>query len=104
MYNKTLTSRDYYVYILASKRNGTLYVGMTNNLIRRIREHKLGKISGFTKKYKVHKLVYYEHFDYAEAAITREKRIKEWQRKWKLELIERENPIWKDLSKEWNYE
>ena len=96
MYNKTL-HHHYYVYILASERNGTLYVGMTNNLIKRISEHKDGKIEGFTKKYKVNKLVYYEYFDYVNDAITREKRIKEWKREWKLKLIEKENLNWRDL-------
>jgi putative endonuclease len=96
MYNKTLY-HHYYVYILASERNGTLYVGMTNNLIKRVSEHKDGKIEGFTKKYKVNKLVYYEYFDYVNDAITREKRIKEWKREWKLKLIEKENPNWRDL-------
>ena len=70
---------------------------MTNNLIKRVSEHKDGKIEGFTKKYKVNKLVYYEYFDYVNDAITREKRIKEWKREWKLKLIEKENPNWRDL-------
>jgi len=100
MYNKTLYYH-YYVYILASQRNGTLYVGMTNDLERRVYEHKNGIIKGFTEKYKVHKLVYYEYFDYVNDAIIMEKRIKEWQRKWKLNLIEKENPNWRDLSEDW---
>ena len=99
MYNKTL-NHHYYVYILASQKNGTLYVGMTNNLERRIYEYKNGIIKGFTEKYKINKLIYYEHFDYVNEAITREKRIKEWKRKWKLELIEKENSTWQDLSEE----
>ena len=73
---------------------------MTNNIERRIYEHKNGAIKGFTKKYKINKLIYYEHFDYVNEAITREKRIKEWKRKWKLELIEKENSTWQDLSEE----
>ena len=100
MYNKTLYYH-YYVYILASQRNGTLYVGMTNDLERRVYEHKNGIIKVFTEKYKVHKLVYYEYFDYVNDAIIMEKRIKEWQRKWKLNLIEKENPNWRDLSEDW---
>jgi putative endonuclease len=90
-------SKDYYVYILASKRNGTLYVGVTSNLIKRIWEHKNELVSGFTKKYKVKNLVYFEEFDDAWNAIRREKRLKKYNRKWKLDLIEKYNPYWKDL-------
>ena len=90
----------YYVYILASIRNGTLYIGVTNDLIRRGYEHKNDLIAGFTKKYGVHILVWYEATDSIEAAITREKQIKKWNRKWKLELIEKINPGWKDLYEE----
>ena len=89
--------KSYYVYILASKRNGTLYIGVTNGLIRRVYEHKTGLIDGFTKKYNVHLLVYYERFDDIKSAIQHEKRLKKWNRKWKLELIEKDNPEWKDL-------
>ena len=89
--------KSYYVYILASQRNGTLYIGITNDLTRRVYEHKNNLIDGFTKKYKVHSLVYYEQCDDIESAIIREKRLKKWNRKWKLELIERENPQWRDL-------
>ena len=92
--------KAYYVYILASKRNGTLYIGVTNNLQRRVYEHKNNLIKGFTKKYQVHRLVYFEHTDDIQSAIQREKRIKSWKRKWKLELIEKENPEWNDLYKE----
>jgi putative endonuclease len=92
MYNK-----QYFVYILASKRNGTLYIGVTNNLLRRVWEHKNGIIGGFTKKYKVHMLVYYEQGEYVIGIINREKQLKKWNRKWKLELIEKTNPEWKDL-------
>jgi putative endonuclease len=89
-----------YVYILASKRNGTLYTGVTSNLINRVYQHKTDLVAGFTKKYQVHRLVYFEqHLDIYEA-ILREKRIKEWQRKWKLNLIEKGNPEWKDLYPE----
>ena len=90
----------YYVYILASKRNGTLYIGVTNNLLRRIYEHKNNIIAGFTKKYNIHILVYYEQHDSAEEAIQREKRLKYWHRKWKIRLIEETNPGWKDLYEE----
>jgi len=92
--------KTYYVYILASKRNGTLYIGMTNDLSRRIYEHKNGLIKGFSKKYNVDKLMYYEAVDDVKGAITREKQLKRWKRKWKIELIEKYNPEWKDLSYE----
>jgi putative endonuclease len=87
----------YYVYILASNRNGTLYVGVTNDLKRRIYEHKNNLIKGFTEKYNVHNLVYFEETSEINIAIQREKQLKKWNRKWKLELIEKENPTWKDL-------
>ena len=89
--------KTYYVYILASKRNGTLYTGVTSSLQCRTYEHKNKLIDGFTKKYNTHKLVYYETFPYIDDAITREKRIKKWYRKWKIELIEQFNPEWQDL-------
>ena len=89
--------KTYYTYILASKRNGTLYVGMTSNLKRRAYEHKNDIIEGFTKKYKVHLLVYYKTFSNPRDAIKREKQIKEWKREWKMELIEKENPSWREL-------
>ena len=89
--------KNYYVYILASKQNGTLYAGMTNDLQRRIYEHKHGLVEGFTKKYNIHNLVYYEEANDVKVAIEREKQIKKWNRKWKLELIEKENPNWNDL-------
>ncbi len=88
---------DYWVYILASRRNGTLYVGVTNNLVRRIYEHREGLVAGFTKRYGVKLLVYYERFDTAIAAIQREKNIKHWPREWKLNLIHSLNPDWRDL-------
>ena len=93
--------KTYYVYILASKRNGTLYIGVTNNLERRMYEHKNKLIGGFAKKYNVDKLVHYEVTNDIRVAIQREKRLKKWYRKWKIELIEKENPEWKDLSKDW---
>ncbi len=84
-----MREKHFYVYILASKRNGTLYIGVTDNLKRRVFEHKNDLIEGFTKKYQVHMLVYYEVYEYGLGAFTREKRIKKWKRKWKLELIEK---------------
>ena len=87
----------YYVYILASQRNGTLYTGVTNDLARRAGEHDQADVEGFTKKYKVKALVYYEPFGDITAAIAREKRLKRWHRAWKLELIEKANPTWKNL-------
>ena len=92
--------KQFYVYILASKRNGTLYTGVTSDLIQRVWQHKHHMVEGFTKKYRVKKLVYYEVHDNAESAITREKRIKKWRRKWKLRLIEEKNPQWTDLYDE----
>ena len=92
-----MTMKKHYVYILASKRNGTLYIGVTNDLIRRVYEHKNDLIDGFTKKYGVHRLVYYEQYDDVVNAIQREKRLKKWNRQWKIELIEKENPEWIDL-------
>ena len=86
-----------FVYIMASQRNGTLYVGVTKDLIQRVGEHKENLNDGFTQKYGVHRLVYYEQRDDIEVAISREKRLKKWPRKWKLELIEKDNPRWQDL-------
>ena len=85
------------VYILASKRNGTLYIGVTGDLIKRIWEHKNNMVEGFTKRYGANRLVWYEQHDSMESAIVREKRLKEWKRAWKLELIEKANPSWHDL-------
>ena len=85
------------VYLLASKRNGTLYVGVTSDLVKRVWEHKNHLVDGFTKRYGVDRLVWYEVHDTMESAIQREKAIREWQRAWKLELIEEFNPDWKDL-------
>ena len=85
------------VYILASKKNGTLYTGVTSDLVKRVWEHKNNLVDGFTKKYAVHVLVYFEQHDDMTAAITREKQIKKWNRTWKLRLIEEQNPEWKDL-------
>jgi len=86
------------VYILASKRNGTLYIGVTNNLARRVDEHRTKRFSSFTTKYHVHRLIYYEAYNQPEVAIHREKTMKAWKRLWKLNLIESVNPNWDDLS------
>ena len=87
------------VYILASQRNGTLYIGVTSNLIRRFWEHKNNFVEGFTNKYHIHYLVYYELHSNMQSAILREKQLKKWNREWKLKLLEEKNPTWKDL---WN--
>ena len=84
-------------YILASAKNGTLYIGVTSNLVQRIWQHKNNEIKGFTKKYHVHILVYYEQHEMMGAAITREKQLKKWNRAWKIKLIENKNPNWQDL-------
>ena len=84
--------KDFYVYILCNKRNGTLYTGVTSGIIKRTYEHKNRLVNGFTKKYNLHNLVWYEIHKTAESAITREKRIKQWERRWKLERIEKDNP------------
>jgi putative endonuclease len=89
--------RCYWVYILASRIGGTLYIGVTNNLVRRVYEHRAGLVEGFTKQYGVHRLVYFEQFDDIEQAILREKRLKGWKRAWKIQLIEENNPNWDDL-------
>ena len=89
--------RPYYVYILASKKNGTLYLGVTNDLAKRVYEHKNNLVDGFTKKYSVHCLVYFEVCEDVRVAIQREKNIKKWRRRWKIELIEKNNPDWRDL-------
>jgi putative endonuclease len=89
--------KQYYVYLLASKRNGTLYIGVTNDLARRVWEHRNNVVEGFTQKYNVHKLVYYEIAADIDSAITREKQMKKWRRRWKIELIEKSNSEWKDL-------
>ena len=90
-------TKQFYVYILASKHNGTLYVGVTSDLVKRTWEHKQGLTEGFTKKYGVKTLVYYEVHASSDAAITREKQFKKWERAWKILLIEKGNPHWDDL-------
>ena len=91
------TDRSYWVYILASRIGGTIYIGVTNDLVRRVFEHRSDLIPGFTSEHGVHKLVYYEQHSTAESAIKREKRLKKWKRAWKIELIEKQNPNWDDL-------
>ncbi len=93
-------TEHFYVYILASRHNGVLYIGETNNLARRVWEHKTNAVDGFTKKYNVHHLVWYEVGDSASAVITREKQLKKWKRAWKVQLIEKMNPEWRDLYEE----
>jgi putative endonuclease len=89
--------RYYWVYVIASTVGGTLYIGVTNNLVRRMYEHRNGLVPGFTKRYGVHRLVYFEPHTDVEAAIRREKRLKRWNRTWKIQLIEQTNPNWDDL-------
>jgi putative endonuclease len=91
---------SFFVYMLASRKNGTLYVGMTDNLARRIWEHQTGAIPGFTKRYGVKTLVWYEVHESREAAFQRERQLKKWNRAWKIQLIEKENPNWRDLTEE----
>ena len=88
---------DYFVYLMASKKNGTLYVGVTNDLVRRVYEHKNGLVEGFTSRYAVHQLVWFESTPAVEAAIHKEKQIKNWMREWKVALIAKSNPEWRDL-------
>ena len=92
---------QYYIYILASQKNGTLYIGVTNDLERRVLEHKQKINEGFTSKFDVNRLVYFESFQYINDAILREKRLKKWNRQWKINLIEEENFEWNDLSEDW---
>ena len=89
--------KNYYVYILTNKINSVLYIGVTNNLIKRVYEHKNNLVEGFTKKYNVHKLVYYEETGNVESAILREKQMKKWNRQWKINLIKKDNLKWEDL-------
>lgn len=94
---------QFYVYILSNKKNGTLYIGMTDDIERRMFEHKHEIVEGFTKKYKLYKLMYFEQFQYVDDAIKREKQLKNWNRQWKIDLIETDNKEWKDLSSDWKY-
>ena len=88
---------SYYVYIIASRRDGAIYIGVTNNLVRRAYEHRIKAVPGFTSKYNITQLVWFEVYDDPVSAITREKELKKWKRTWKIQLIEAENPEWKDL-------
>jgi putative endonuclease len=90
--------REQVVYLLASSRAGTLYAGVTSNLMKRLHEHRSNAVAGFTERYGIHRLVWYEQHATMEAAIRREKQIKKWNRDWKLNLIERDNPEWLDLA------
>ncbi len=95
------TIHRYYIYILASRIRGTLYIGLTNDLQRRVYEHKTGIKKGFTQKYGVNRLMYFETFQSVNEAIDREKNLKKWKRNWKIRLIEEENKQWLDLAKDW---
>ncbi len=92
--------RRFYIYIMANKRNGTIYIGVTNDLARRVYEHREGLVKGFTSRYGLKSIVYYEVFDSVSLAIQRETSLKRWPRRWKLALIEKANPQWKDLVDE----
>ena len=92
-----MNKKQYWVYILASAPNGTLYIGMTSDLVRRVHEHKNGAVDGFAKDHAVKHLVYFEEFDSPETAISREKQLKKWRRDWKKNIIEEHNPYWDDL-------
>ncbi|CAN5551668.1 GIY-YIG nuclease family protein [soil metagenome] len=89
--------KTFCIYIMTNKKNGILYIGVTNDLLRRVKEHKEKKVEGFTKKYNLDKLIYFEYGNYVNSAIEREKVLKRWKRKWKIELIEKMNPEWNDL-------
>ena len=91
---------SFWVYILASRRNGTLYIGMTDDLVRRAWEHRTGAVRGFTRQYGIKMLVWFEQHETRESALQRERQLKKWNRAWKLQLIERFNPSWKDLADE----
>jgi putative endonuclease len=93
---------SFWVYLLASRRNGTLYVGMTDDLARRVWEHRTGAVPGFTQKYSVKMLVWYEQHESRESAFQRERQIKKWKRAWKLQVIEKFNPQWLDLTEQLN--
>jgi len=95
-----MPSKQPAVYILASERNGTLYIGVTSNLLQRIWQHRNDLVEGFSERYNVHNLVYFEMHENMESAIARENQIKKWNRRWKLELIEKHNPYWRDLYPE----
>lgn len=95
------TIHQYYVYIITNKKDGVLYIGVTNNLERRMFEHKNKLVKGFSSKYNLRKLVYFERYQYVNDAIKREKNMKKWKRDWKINRIIEDNPQWKDLSEDW---
>ncbi|TDQ27577.1 MULTISPECIES: GIY-YIG nuclease family protein [Tenacibaculum] len=95
------TNHQYYIYIITNKKDGVLYIGVTNNLERRIFEHKNKLIKGFSSKYNLDKLIYFEEHQFIEEAIKREKNMKKWKRAWKINLVVKENPNWDDLAKNW---
>lgn len=92
------------VYIVASDRNGTIYVGVTSNLLGRIYQHRSGEIGGFTERYHVKRLVWFEPHERMESAILREKQLKNWRRAWKLALVEKDNPTWRDLAEDFGFD
>ena len=94
--------KQYYVYIITNQRNGTLYIGMCNDLERRMREHKAKEVNGFSKRYNLTRLVYFETHSTSSEAFVRERQMKKWNRKWKIELIESKNPQWQDLASLWS--
>ncbi|WP_417800749.1 GIY-YIG nuclease family protein [Tenacibaculum sp.] len=95
------TNHQYYIYIITNKKEGVLYIGVTNNLERRIFEHKNKLVKGFSSKYNLDKLIYFEEYQFIEEAIKREKNMKKWKRAWKINLVIKENPNWEDLAKNW---
>jgi len=95
------TKHQYYIYIITNKKEGVLYIGVTNNLERRIFEHKNKLVKGFSSKYNLDKLIYFEEYQFIEEAIKREKNMKKWKRAWKINLVIKENPNWEDLAKNW---
>ena len=95
-----MLTRSYFVYIMTNKKHGTLYTGVTNDLVRRVYEHREGLVEGFTRKHDLKKLVWFEPHDDIEQAILREKRIKRWRREWKIQMIQKQNPDWDDLWEE----
>ena len=97
-----MITKNYFVYILTNKKNGTLYIGFTDDLERRIGEHKRKEVEGFSKRYHLDKLIYYEQFESNSEAFLRERRLKKWKRSWKIQLIESMNPEWQDLAWDWD--
>jgi putative endonuclease len=95
-----MNDKIYVVYMLANKKNGTIYIGVTSDLKRRMIEHRSGLVEGFAQEYDVKKLVYFEQYKYIDKAVTREKQLKNWKREWKIVLIEKQNPDWNDLCEE----